>query len=264
MMSDPSQGADNHVFPELAPSPRTSHAERSQPARILLAEDDPAMRGMLTSYLEDNNMRVLTPQRRCLEKELSRRMADLMILGLDLREVDGFDRLRKIRSYSDIPLILTSDRCNEIDRTIGLELGADAYMAKPFSLRELLARIRALLRRKAEPIKPPRKREHVCYCFGKWTLDLLTRRVTDRDGKLIAMTKAEYNLLVAFLEAPQRPLTREQLLRATHVNPNIVDRTVDVQVLRLRRKFEDNPGVPRIIRTERNNGYIFTLPVALI
>jgi len=151
---------------------------------------------------------------------------------------------------------LAGDRRDEIDRVVGLELGADDYVTKPFSLRELLARIRAVLRRHGAG-RPQRGR---CK-FGGWQFDRRTRRLTDPGGTEVALTKGEYALLTAFLGAPQRPLSREHLLQATRVHEDMFDRSIDVQILRLRRKMEIDPSAPSIIRTERGVGYVFDLPV---
>jgi len=171
--------------------------------------------------------------------------------------------LRTIRSSSDVPVIITTGhRLDEVDRVVGLELGADDYVTKPFGLRELLARVRAILRRQ-ELGRQTRTREpqRGGFAFGGWRLDRSSRRLLSGDGEPVALTKGEYALLVAFLESPQRPLTREQLLQATRVNEDIFDRSIDVQVLRLRRKLETHTGAPRVIRTERGVGYVFMLPV---
>jgi two-component system, OmpR family, response regulator len=149
----------------------------------------------------------------------------------------------------------------EVDRVLGLELGADDYLTKPFGLRELLARVRAILRRHELKRTGSRKLQRSGFRFGRWQLERESRRLTTQDGSLVALTKSELSLLVAFLECPQRPLTREQLLQATRVHEDIFDRSIDVQVLRLRRKLETDASSPRIIRTERGVGYVFALPV---
>jgi DNA-binding response OmpR family regulator len=138
-------------------------------------------------------------------------------------------------------------------------------VTKPFGLRELLARIRAVLRRRAAGAGSAARNSERGRCeFGGWELERRARRLTDPNGTLVALTKGEYALLIAFLDAPQRPLTREYLLQATRVHEDAFDRSIDVQVLRLRRKLEADPTVPRIIQTERGVGYVFTLCVELI
>ena len=168
---------------------------------------------------------------------------------------------------SDLPVItLAGEQHNEIDRIVSLELGADDCLAKPFSLRELLARIRVVLRRveaaAGESARgAARDKASNRLRFGRWTLDRRTRRFATAGGDPIPLTKGEYALLLAFLEAPQRPLSREHLLRATHVHEDIFDRSIAVQVLRLRRKLGAASGTPDVIRTERGAGYVLTLPV---
>jgi len=232
--------------------------------RVFIVEDDPIMRGMVGDYLEQHNMRAVAASgRQEMVHQFAASEPDLVILDLRLGQEDGFDLLREIRSRSDVPVIITTgDRRDEIDRVVGLELGADDYVTKPFSLRELLARIRAVLRRQeAGRAAPQRDPERGRCRFGDWQLDRQTRRLTDPGGGDVALTKGEYTLLIAFLDAPQRPLSREHLLQATRMHEDVFDRSIDVQILRLRRKLEPDPSSPRIIRTERGVGYVFTLPV---
>src|SRR6202022_486704 len=187
----------------------------------------------------------------------------LIILDLRLGQDDGLDLLREIRSHSDVPVIITTGhRPDEIDRIVGLELGADDYIVKPFGLRELLARVRAVLRRQEMGrVAQTRDPERGGYRFGGWQLERRRRRLVDPNGAQVSLSKSEYALLLAFLQAPQRSLTREQLLQATRVHEDIFDRSIDVQVLRLRRRLEADPSAPRMILTERNVGYIFALSV---
>jgi two-component system OmpR family response regulator len=238
--------------------------ESSQPVRILVVDDDPTMRHMVVNYLDEHNMRAIPASGR---QEMAHHFAgsklDLVILDLRLGEEDGLDLLREIRSGSDIPVIITTGhRRDEVDRVVGLELGADDYVTKPFGLRELLARVRAVLRRgESAPAESQRDPKRGRCRFGGWELNRRTRRLTDPNGAPVALTKGEYATLTAFLDAPQRPLTREYLLQATRVHEDVFDRSVDVQVLRLRRKLETDPSAPRFIQTERGVGYVFALPV---
>jgi two-component system OmpR family response regulator len=171
--------------------------------------------------------------------------------------------LREIRSHSDVPVIITTGhRADEIDRIVGLELGADDYIVKPFSLRELLARVRAVLRRgEMGRVARSHDPERGGYRFDGWQLERRGRRLLDHSARPVSLSKGEYALLLAFLAAPLRPLSREHLLQATRIHEDIFDRSIDVQVLRLRRKLEINPGTPRVIQTERGVGYSFALPV---
>jgi two-component system OmpR family response regulator len=236
----------------------------SHPARILFVDDDSTLQRMVVNYLEGHNMRVSSVSQ---PQEAMRRFAaeepGMVILDLQLGQADGLNVLREIRSRSDVPVIIvTGHRRDEIDRVVGLELGADDYLAKPFGLRELLARIRAVLRRcEAGRIASQRKAEQGRCQFGDWQLDRRARRLTSVGGAPVMLTKGEYALLIAFLDAPQRPLTREHLLQATRIHENVFDRSIDVQILRLRRKLETDPSAPRILQTERGVGYVFTLPV---
>jgi DNA-binding response OmpR family regulator len=174
---------------------------------------------------------------------------------------EGLDRLRSIRSKSDIPIIITGNRVDEVESVVSLELGADDYIVRP-SPRELLARARAILRRRqVSHAAQIRSREGGGYMFNGWRLERHARSLVDPDETPVSLTKGEYALLLAFLEAPERPLTREHLLNATRVHEDIFDRSVDVQVLRLRRKLEIGPNAPRMIRTERGIGYVFALAV---
>jgi two-component system, OmpR family, response regulator len=238
--------------------------ESGQPVSILVVDDDPTMQHMVVNYLEQHDMRAAAASK---SQEVARQIAEslpsLIILDLRLGPEDGLDLLREIRSRSDVPVIITTGhRHDEIDRVVGLELGADDYVTKPFSLRELLARIRAVLRRhEAGRLAPPRDPQQGRCRFGDWQLDRRARRLTDPDGTPVALTKGEYALLVAFIDAAQRPLSREHLLQATRVHEDVFDRSIDVQVLRLRRKLEADPNMPRIIQTERGIGYVFALPV---
>jgi two-component system, OmpR family, response regulator len=236
----------------------------SRSGEILVVDDDPATRRMVTSYLREHAF----PASSAADgQELSRHLAQgepsLIILDLRLGEEDGLDLLRAIRSSSDVPVIITTGhRLDEVDRVVGLELGADDYVTKPFGLRELLARVRAILRRhELGHVARARDPQRGGFKFGGWILERSSRRLLTQAGEPIALTKGEYALLVAFLEAPQRPLTREKLLQATRVHEDIFDRSIDVQVLRLRRKLEAQTNAPRIIRTERGVGYVFTVPV---
>jgi two-component system, OmpR family, response regulator len=231
---------------------------------ILVVEDDPALQRMILNYFMENSIRTLVASgRREMVHQLADNEVNLVILDLRLGQEDGLDLLREVRSSSDVPvIIITGHRRDEVDRVVGLELGADDYLTKPFNLRELLARVRAVLRRfdigRAAPARDP---ERGRFRFSGWQLDRRTRKLTDPSGAPVALTKGEYALLLAFLDAPQRPLSREHLLQATRVHEDVFDRSIDVQILRLRRKLERDPSAPRVIQTERGVGYVFAISV---
>jgi len=234
----------------------------SPAAHVLVVDGDDAMKDKIVDYLQDHGMRAVQASGRAdTTNQFAIHAPDLVILDVHLGKEDGLDLLREIRASSDVLVILTSEyRHDEVDRIIGLELGADDYLTKPFGLRELLARARALLRRRSYATVP-RDPQSQRYRFGGWQLDRRTRQLTNPVGHPVALTKGLYALLVAFLDAPQRPLTREYLLNATRVHEDVFDRSIDIQILRLRRKLETEPEAPRIIQTERGVGYVFMLPV---
>ncbi len=224
------------------------------------------MRQMIISYLNEHQCLAIGANgSNDMDRYLGSNLFSLVVLDIQLGQRNGFDILQQIRGRSDVPVILISgQRCDDIDRIVGLELGADDYLNKPFKLRELLARARAILRRQeigrrltATPVRGG-------YRFKGWELKRRTRTLIDASGEIVGLTKGEYALLVAFLEAPQRPLSREHLLRATRAHEDIFDRSIDVQVLRLRRKLEPDPIQPGLIRTERGAGYILDTVVEVL
>jgi two-component system, OmpR family, response regulator len=242
------------------------HGTVTRPINVLIVEDDEAARKMLSDYLTERDLRVrVAPGREALDAEFARHKPDIVLLDLQLGQDDGLDILREIRTRTNVPVIIASgSRFREIDRVVGLELGADDYITKPFGLRELLARIHAVLRRRRNGGDlTQRATGCAVYRFCGWELDQKARRVVGPKGAPVTLTRSEYALLVAFLEAPGRPLSREVLLQATRTHEDIFDRSIDVQVLRLRRKLETDPTTPRIIRTERGVGYIFAATVEL-
>jgi two-component system, OmpR family, response regulator len=231
---------------------------------VLVVEDDPALQRMILNYFAENGIRALLASGRdAMLRQLASTEVNLVILDLRLGQEDGLDLLREVRSGSDVPvIIITGHRRDDIDRVVGLELGADDYLTKPFNLRELLARVRAVLRRfDVGRVAPARDPDRGRFRFSGWELDRSARRLTDPSGATVALTKGEYALLLAFLDAPQRPISREHLLQATRVHEDVFDRSIDVQILRLRRKLERDPSAPRVIQTERGVGYVFAVPV---
>jgi len=234
---------------------------------VLAVDDDPTVRQMIADYLGDNEVRVTTlPGGGEIADVMARETIDLLVLDLRLPGEDGMQIARKLREESDLPIIMLTGRKDEADRVMGLELGADDYLTKPFSPRELLARIRALLRRS-------RARETVAdglartraYRFEGWELNVRLRRLTTPQGETVALTNSEFNLLVAFLAAPQRVLSRDQLLNLSRLhNDEVYDRSIDVQVGRLRKKLERGAARRQLIRTERGAGYVFVAAVETV
>jgi two-component system, OmpR family, response regulator len=234
---------------------------------ILVVDDDAQIRSLLDEYLAENGLRVSTassgPE---MSQILSEQTIDLVILDLRLKDEDGMTIARSLRERLSMPVIILTGVREEADRVMGLELGADDYVMKPFSPRELLARIRTVLRRtKSAAPESGQRREARAYRFGEFELNLRTRRLKRQDGRPVNLTKGELNLLAALLAAPERILTRDQLLEASRVYDNeVYDRAIDIQVLRLRRKIESDPSQPRYIVTERGVGYIFSAPVEVL
>ena len=228
---------------------------------VVVVDDDPAIRLMVTDFFEAHNMPVSAVSgRQEMFRCFTAGSPSVIILDLKLGQDDGLDILRELRSHSDVPvIIMTGHRCDDIDRVVGLELGADDYITKPFNLRELVARVRAVLRRQEiGRLARSHSSERGGYRFNGWHIERQGRRLTDPSGNIVPLTKGEYGLLIAFLESPRRTLSREQLLQATRVHEDIFDRSIDVQVLRLRRKLETDTSAPQVIQTERGIGYVFT------
>jgi two-component system OmpR family response regulator len=237
--------------------------ELTETGCIIVADGDEAIRRTVTSYFEEKNVRVIAVSSRdAVTFYLRKEHPKLIFLNRKLGGWDGLDLLRDIRSRSDVPVVIVAEKnSDEIDRIVGLELGADDYIAKPVSVRELLARARAILRRRGRQVERTLDQEQGGYRFGGWRLEHGTRTVLDSRGAPIALRKSEYALLLAFLGAPQKILSRAHLLRATRLHEDIVDRSIDVQVLRLRRKLESDPQTRCAIRTIRGIGYAFTQTV---
>ncbi|TCP33680.1 response regulator [Sphingomonas sp. BK235] len=241
-------------------------ATHTKAARILVVDDDPAMQRMIVGYLIEHGLRAAAVGgRKGLFHALSVREPDLVVLDLHLGEDDGLEILRELRAKSVVPVILvTGNRREEIDRVLGLELGADDYLTKPFGLRELLARVRATLRRRTMDRMSPARPHECTFRFAGWSFDQRRRELTSPTRETVALTKGEFALLSAFVQAPHRALSREHLLQATRVHEDVYDRSIDVQILRLRRKLEETPSAPRFIRTERGVGYKFDVDVEMV
>jgi two-component system OmpR family response regulator len=232
--------------------------------RVLAVDDDESVRRMITDYLGDNEVSVTAlPSGREIADAMARETIDLLILDLKLPGEDGMQIARRLREASDIPIIMLTGRRDEADRVMGLELGADDYLTKPFSPRELLARIRTLLRRaRAQETVADGLSRIRAYRFADWELSVRLRRLKTPAGVAVAISNSEFNLLVAFLAAPQRVLSREQLLGLSRLHDDeVYDRSIDVQVARLRRKIQPEGSRQQFIRTERGAGYVFTAAV---
>lgn len=228
----------------------------SQP-RILVVDDDAELRGLVMGFLQGNGL-AASGVRDGVEMlaALAREVFDLVVLDLMLPGEDGLSLLRRLRAHSALPVILLTAKGEETDRIVGLELGADDYLAKPFNPRELLARIRAVLRRGAA--METMHQEAQGFSFAGWRLDPLRRELFSPEGVLVDLSAGEYDLLLALLEAPNRILTREQLLDAARGREAApFDRAIDVQMSRLRRKIEPGENAPEMVKTVRGAGYMF-------
>jgi two-component system, OmpR family, response regulator len=238
--------------------------EPTQHHHILVVDDDPSIRNLLTEYFTENDLRVTTAANgAAMTAVLADAAIDLVVLDLRLAGENGMAIARALRAQSAIPVIMLTGVRDEADRVMGLELGADDYLTKPFSPRELLARVRTVLRRaKAATPAQARSTELRAFRFPGFELNLRTRRLARTDGSRIDLTNGEFNLLAALLASPQRVLTRDQLIEASRVFENeVYDRAIDVQILRLRRKIESDPSQPVFIVTERGVGYCFSAAV---
>jgi DNA-binding response OmpR family regulator len=237
------------------------------PTHILIVDDDPSIRQMVVDYLADNELQVTAvASGREIADVIGRETIDLLILDLKLPGEDGMDIARRIRVDSNMPIIMLTGRKDEADRVMALELGADDYLTKPFSPRELLARIRALLRRSRihETVVDGLARIRA-FRFAGWELNVRVRRLKSPQGEVIELRNAEFNLLAVFLASPQRVLTRDQLLSMSHLhNDEVYERAIDTQIGRLRRKLEAHGGGRELIRTERGAGYVFTAHVEAV
>jgi two-component system OmpR family response regulator len=229
---------------------------------ILVVDDDREIRDLLSRFLRKHGFRVAAAaEGREMRKTLETGRFDLIVLDLMMPGEDGLALCRWVRATSQVPVIMLTAVGEDTDRIIGLEMGADDYIAKPFNPRELLARIRAVLRR-AEGLPTAEARKGV-FEFEGWKLDTDRRELYRPDGELVPLTSGEYDLLLALVERAQRVLTRDQLLDLTRGRDTIpFDRSIDVQISRLRRKIEDDPREPVRIKTVRGGGYVFASDVS--
>ena len=233
--------------------------------RVIVVDDEPALRDMVAEYLSKHGFEVGTADSgKALDKYLSERQADLVLLDVNLGPDDGFAIARRLRaSQPDLAIIMLTAMGEVIDRVVGLELGADDYITKPFDLRELRARIRTVLRR-AAPAKPRGDASEggELVPFGLKSLDLDARCLVDAAGQEEKLTAMEFDLLQAFARNPNRVLSRDQLLDLAHQRgmDDPFDRSIDIRVTRIRRKIEEQPDKPQVIKTVRGSGYIYLPP----
>jgi two-component system OmpR family response regulator len=227
-------------------------------AHILIVDDHREIRELISRALANEGFRVsVAADGRAMRKIMADARIDLVILDLMLPGEDGLSLCRALRAESNIPIIMLTAKGDEIDRVVGLELGADDYVAKPFGSRELIARIRAVLRRTRNDgaDQPPRARR---YRFDRWQLDTGARELLREDGVAVPLSTGEFDLLIALIERPQRVLSRDQLLDLARGRvAGAFDRSIDTQVSRLRKKLEEDPNGPKIIKTVWGGGYLF-------
>lgn len=236
----------------------------SQPAHILVVDDDHEIRTLLAEYLEKNGLRVsVARDGKEMHRVLERARVDLVVLDILLPGDDGLTLCRSLRASSQLPIIMLTARGDDVDRILGLELGADDYVPKPFKPRELLARITAVLRRTTHVLREPLPADVRCYRFAGWRLDTTARALTDEGGSTVALSGAEFRLLAVLLAHAGQVLSRLQLmelLRGRDLDP--FDRSIDQRVSRLRQILRDDARSPLIIKTVYGEGYVIGVPVA--
>lgn len=227
---------------------------------ILIVDDHREIRDLISRALSKEGFRVsVAADGRAMQKVMADSRIDLILLDLMLPGEDGLSLCRTLRAESSIPIIMLTAKGEEVDRVIGLEMGADDYLAKPFGSRELIARIKAVLRRSQKVSKQESEQRPKSYHFDRWGLDTGSRALLRDDGVTVPLSTGEYDLLIALVERPQRVLNRDQLLDLARGRSAAgLDRSIDTQVSRLRKKLEIDPGDPQIIKTVWGGGYIFT------
>ena len=234
------------------------------PSRILIVDDDSDIRSLLAEYLDDHGYETATAQNgEAMWQVLRNSRADLIVLDINMPGEDGLTLCRNLRAQSSTPVIMLTARGEPVDRILGLEMGADDYLAKPFEPRELLARIRSVLRRsKGNVSTPTRGGAKQILHFAGWTLDVNAGHLISKDGVVVMLSFAELRLLKVFLDHPNHILNRDQLLNFTQGREaDAFDRSIDVQISRLRQKLNDDARSPQIIKTVRSGGYILVAPV---
>jgi two-component system OmpR family response regulator len=234
------------------------------PAQILIVDDDREISALLAEYLEKNGYRALTAtDGKAMAKALEETRVDLIVLDLNLPGEDGLTLCRNLRTRSDIPVIMLTARGEPLDRILGLEMGADDYLPKPFEPRELFARIRSVLRRTHALPPNLQASEPQLMRFAGWTMDFTARHLINPEGVVVALSGAEFRLLKIFLDHANRVLSRDQLLNLTQGrDADPFDRSIDLQISRLRQKLGEDARSPQIIKTVRNEGYVLATMVA--
>jgi two-component system OmpR family response regulator len=241
------------TMPAQTPAPES-------PARILMVDDDPGIRDVVSDFLGQHGYEVETAgDARAMEQVLAKGPVDLIVLDVMMPGEDGLSICRRLTAAPGGPsIIMLSAMGEDTDRIVGLELGADDYLPKPCNPRELLARVRAVLRRRQEPIGPADDAISATCHFAGWKLDLVRRELRSPEGVVVNLSSGEFSLLRAFAERPQRILTRDQLLDfARGRDSEAYDRAIDVQISRLRKKLDDGSNGAELIRTVRSEGYMF-------
>ena len=233
---------------------------------ILIVDDHREIRDAMTRYLQKSGMRTSSAANAAqMDTMLKTQAIDLVVLDVMMPGEDGLSACRRLRASSDMPVLMLTALADETDRIVGLEIGADDYLTKPFNPRELLARIKAILRRTDRPEPAARSLSGEKLSFDRWTLDVDHRALSDANGQIVTLTTAEFRLLVAFLERPRIILSRDQLLDLTSGREaRVFDRSIDNQVSRLRRKIEADPANPRIITTVWGGGYTLSTDVKTV
>jgi DNA-binding response OmpR family regulator len=233
---------------------------------VLAVDDDSMIRDAVSDYLVHHDFRVTAVSDGAeMQTVLADEIVDLVVLDLKLRLEDGMSIVRRLRDQSAIPIIMLTGCRDEADKVMGLELGADDYLTKPFSPRELLARIRAVLRRRQPALQQGRPEGIRAYRFDGWDLNLNTRRLRNPQGDVVSLSNGEFSLLIVLLGAQGRILSRDQLLDMSRLHgDDVYNRSVNTQVMRLRRKLEGDSARPRYILTERGAGYAFGVPVDIV
>lgn len=233
-------------------------------ATILVVDDDREIRSLLGDYLNNNGYRaVLAADGLAMMRMLDSQHVDLVVLDLNLPGEDGLTLCRRLRASSELPVIMLTARDQPLDRILGLEMGADDYLPKPFEPRELLARIRSVLRRTQGAVARHGEGAQQKLHFNGWIFDTVARHLVNPQGNVVMLSGAEFRLLKVFLERPNRVLNRDQLLNLTQGrDADPFDRSIDIQVSRLRQKLGDDARAPEIIKTVRNGGYVLAVTVS--